>query len=82
MPALPPDRPRGLPSAPGGPAAGEPGGTGTADAGCPHPPARPRSPAGPRPLPDPEAIRRTADKNKLPIDRITRVTVLDPYFYR
>jgi len=37
--------------------AGEPGGTGTADAGCPHPPARPRSPAGPRPLPDPEAIR-------------------------
>ena len=57
MPALPPDRPRGLPSAPGGPAAGEPGGTGTADAGCPYPPARPRSPAGPRPLPDPEAIR-------------------------
>ena len=57
MPALPPDRPRGLPSAPGGPTAGEPGGTGTADAGCPHPPARPRSPAGPWPLPDPEAIR-------------------------
>jgi len=57
MPALPPDRPRELPSAPGGPTAGEPGGTGTADAGCPHPPARPRSPAGPRPLPDPEAIR-------------------------
>ena len=57
MPALPPDRPRGLPPAPGGTAAGEPGGTGTADAGCPHPPARPRSPAGPRPLPDPEAVR-------------------------
>ena len=57
MPALPPDRPRGLPPAPGGPAAGEPGGTGTADAGCPHPPARPRSPARPRPLPDPEAVR-------------------------
>ena len=57
MPALPPDRPRGLPSAPGGPAAGESGGTGTAGAGCPHPPAHPRSPAGPRPLPDPEAIR-------------------------
>jgi Family of unknown function (DUF6459) len=57
MPALPPDRPRGFPSAPGGPAAGEPGGTGTADAGCPHLPARPRSPAGPRPLPDPEAVR-------------------------
>ena len=57
MPALPPDRPRGLPPAPGGPAAREPGGTGTADAGCPHSPARPRSPAGPRPLPDPEAVR-------------------------
>jgi hypothetical protein len=57
MPALPPDRPRGLPPAPGGPSAGEPGGTGTADAGCPHPPARPCSPAGPRPLPDPEAVR-------------------------
>jgi Family of unknown function (DUF6459) len=57
MPALPPDRPRGLPPAPGGPAAGEPGGTGAADAGCPHRPARPRSPAGPRPLPDPEAVR-------------------------
>jgi len=57
MPALPPDRPRGLPPAPGGPAAGEPGGTGTADAGCPHPPARPRFPARPRPLPDPEAVR-------------------------
>jgi hypothetical protein len=57
MPALPPDRPRGLPPAPGGPAAGEPRGTGTADAGCPHPPARPCSPAGPRPLPDPEAVR-------------------------
>jgi len=57
MPALPPDPPRGLPPAPGGPAAGEPGGTGTADARCPHPPTRPRSPAGPRPLPDPEAVR-------------------------
>jgi hypothetical protein len=57
MPALPPDLPRGLPPAPGGPAAGEPGGTGTADAGCPRPPAHPRSPAGPRPLPDPEAVR-------------------------
>jgi hypothetical protein len=32
--------------------------------------------------PDPEAIRRTAEKNKLPVDRITKVTVLDPYFYR
>lgn len=57
MPELPPDRPRGLPPAPGGPAAGEPEETGTADAGCPHAPARPRPPAGPRPLPDPAAVR-------------------------
>lgn len=32
--------------------------------------------------PNPEAIRRTAEKNKLPVDRITQVSVLDPYFYR
>lgn len=32
--------------------------------------------------PDPDAIRRTAEKNKLPVDRITKVSVLDPYFYR
>jgi hypothetical protein len=32
--------------------------------------------------PSPEAIRRVAEKNKLPVDRITEVTVLDPYFYR
>ena len=32
--------------------------------------------------PDPEAIRRTADRNHLPVDRITEVRVLDPYFYR
>lgn len=31
--------------------------------------------------PTPEAIRKTADKNALPVDRITRVSVLDPYFY-
>jgi hypothetical protein len=31
--------------------------------------------------PDPEAIRKTASRNELPVDRITRVTVLDPYFY-
>jgi hypothetical protein len=31
--------------------------------------------------PDPDAIRRAADRNGLPVDRITRVTVLDPYFY-
>ncbi len=31
--------------------------------------------------PDPEAIRKSATKNDLPIDRITEVRVLDPYFY-
>lgn len=31
--------------------------------------------------PDPDAIRRAADRNGLPLDRITEVTVLDPYFY-
>ena len=30
--------------------------------------------------PSPEAIRRTAKRNNLPVDRITRVNVLDPYF--
>jgi Protein of unknown function (DUF4242) len=32
--------------------------------------------------PDPEAIRRAASVNGLPIDSITRVSVLDPYYYR
>ena len=32
--------------------------------------------------PDPEAIRRAAERNGLPVDTITRVSVLDPYFYR
>jgi len=32
--------------------------------------------------PTEEAIRRAAKRNSLPIDRITEVTVLDPYFYR
>jgi Protein of unknown function (DUF4242) len=32
--------------------------------------------------PSPEAIRRAAAWNKLPVDRITKVRVLDPYFYR
>ncbi len=32
--------------------------------------------------PDAEAIRRAADKTGLPIDSITRVNVLDPYFYQ
>jgi hypothetical protein len=31
--------------------------------------------------PSPEAIRTTAVRNDLPVDRITRVRVLDPYFY-
>lgn len=30
--------------------------------------------------PSPEAIRRTAKQNNLPLDRITKVNVLDPYF--
>ena len=30
--------------------------------------------------PSPEAIRRTATRNNLPVDRITKVNVLDPYF--
>jgi hypothetical protein len=32
--------------------------------------------------PDPEAIRRAASRNGLPVDHITEVRVLDPYFYR
>ncbi len=32
--------------------------------------------------PSPEAIRRAAARNKLPVERITKVRVLDPYFYR
>ena len=32
--------------------------------------------------PTPEAIRRTATVNSLPVERITEVRVLDPYFYR
>lgn len=31
--------------------------------------------------PSPEAIRRVAGTNGLPVDRITEVRVLDPYFY-
>ena len=30
--------------------------------------------------PSPEAIRRAAAVNELPVDRITRISVLDPYF--
>ncbi len=32
--------------------------------------------------PEPDAIRRAAERNMLPVDRITEVRVLDPYFYR
>ena len=32
--------------------------------------------------PSPEAIRRVARRNDLPVDKITEVRVLDPYFYR
>ena len=31
--------------------------------------------------PDPEAVRKTAARNQLPVDEITEVRVLDPYFY-
>jgi hypothetical protein len=31
--------------------------------------------------PGPEAIRKTAARNDLPVVRITEVRVLDPYFY-
>jgi hypothetical protein len=32
--------------------------------------------------PNPEAIRRAATRNSLPVDRIIEVRVLDPYFYQ
>jgi len=32
--------------------------------------------------PTPEAIRKVAERNGLPVDRITEVSVLDPYFYQ
>ncbi|GGR15423.1 DUF4242 domain-containing protein [Deinococcus ruber] len=32
--------------------------------------------------PSPEAIRQAAERNGLPVDRISLVSVLDPYFYR
>ena len=31
--------------------------------------------------PSPEAIRQVAGRNALPVDTITEVTVLNPYFY-
>ena len=32
--------------------------------------------------PDPEAIRQAAERNGMSADRITKVSVLDPYVYR
>ena len=32
--------------------------------------------------PSPEAIHRAANRSRLPVTRITEVSVLDPYFYR
>jgi hypothetical protein len=32
--------------------------------------------------PDPESIRLAAERNGLPVDTITKVSVLDPYFYK
>ena len=32
--------------------------------------------------PNPDSIRRAAGRNSLPVDRITEVSVLDPYFYK
>lgn len=32
--------------------------------------------------PSPESIRAAATTNGLPVDAVTEVTVLDPYFYR
>ena len=32
--------------------------------------------------PTPEAVRMAAKRNNLPVDKITPVNVLDPYFYK
>jgi hypothetical protein len=32
--------------------------------------------------PTPDAIRQAAERNGLPVDSVTQVSVLDPYFYR
>jgi hypothetical protein len=32
--------------------------------------------------PSPEAIRKVAKRNNLPVDKITQVSMLDPYFYK
>lgn len=31
--------------------------------------------------PGPDAVRKAAEKNSLPVDKVTLVTVLDPYFH-
>src|SRR2546425_10604533 len=54
----------------------------TASPGCTHTSA----PTGAKTYcvydaPTPEAIRKTATRNALPVDRITQVRVLDPYFH-
>jgi Nickel responsive protein SCO4226-like len=32
--------------------------------------------------PNPDSIRKAAQRTKIPVDRITEVRVLDPYFFR
>ena len=32
--------------------------------------------------PDEDSVRRAAERNQLPVDSITPVSVLDPYFYQ
>ncbi|HZR40375.1 MAG TPA: DUF4242 domain-containing protein [Ktedonobacteraceae bacterium] len=32
--------------------------------------------------PSPEAVRQVARRNNLPVDHITEVRILDPYFYK
>jgi hypothetical protein len=32
--------------------------------------------------PNPDSIRQAAERNGLPVDQITEVRVLDPYFYK
>ena len=31
--------------------------------------------------PSPDAIRNAAERNNLPVDSVTQISVLDPYFY-
>jgi hypothetical protein len=32
--------------------------------------------------PNPEAVRKTATSNEVPVDKITQVSVLDPHFHK